>query len=169
MCTKPTQKRLTKNYWHKRNNFNLLQDRQFLGNGRLVELIVAVLMIQTILKSTRGKLSNLFLKHQVRRREAPARLFHSVHGPRRRGILPLCRRHDCSPCRPVTANGATMGVRTLAPTVLRGRRHTALWSYSNWVFCSPGEISVNYIGHYDHLDYLVPGNRNTWQKIHMTA
>ena len=56
-----------------------------------------------------------------------ARLFHSVHGPRRRGILPLSRRHVCSPCRPVTANGATMGVRTLAPTVLRGRRHTALW------------------------------------------
>ena len=38
-------------------------------------------------------------------------------------------------------------------------------SYSNWILYAPGEIIVNWIEHYGHLEYLVHGNRKkTWKK-----
>ena len=96
-----------------------------------VEWITAVLTNQTASKSIHGKPRYYFLNIKYGAGEALSWLFHSVHGhgPRRCGILPLTGRHDCSPRRRAAANGATMGVRTLAPTVLRGRRHTALWEF----------------------------------------
>ena len=97
-----------------------------------VEWITAVLTNQTASKSIHGKPRYYFLNIKYGAGEALSWLFHSVHGhgPRRCGILPLTGRHDCSPRRRAAANGATMGVRTLAPTVLRGRRHTALWLFA---------------------------------------
>ena len=51
------------------------------------------------------------------------------------------------------------------PPISRGFRFSL--SYSNWVLYFPGEISVNKVGHYGHLDYLVPGNRkNMTEKMY---